>query len=733
MRFLILAALVFSALAIAAAQLGWFDPSPQPLTAAPAPVARAARPVASAEPEDGEAASAEPAPEPGEAEATEVSVVDADAMNADPAEAPLPPFQVSLSCGDFHAVATTEDGATTFAGVPTGVDCLAVARAPGWSISGKHLFAGDALSLEVSRAAALELRVADSHGHPIAGATVTVRSDDGQAIADVVGSLSTASAQGVILEGVADPPPEGAEAGGEDDAGEPQFDPTAVTLTVPPSGVVVLDSLTRGTFLVEVDAPGRASAFRDVAAASGGRTVSAFVLERAAQLTVAISGVDPGDLVVAVEQGGASVGPDEVVEGAAPPGVFHFAELRPGDAWVDVEVRGASVARQKVSLGEGEDQKLELPLSLGAVQVVVDASLPPPPQGTVLALTRAVPNAATNQPPQQQADAFRALLSEEGSVEPQLQRPPPPRPGVRVGRAVMVACGDNPPVTLATQEDHAELAAVQAGARCVAWLPEAPQIAAEVRAPGTLHLAAAPNALEVVAKDGAELMRLQLAPADGVGRPTRLTGLGLVRLANVTPGRYTLSGQLGPSPVELAIEVQPSGVQRVVVSPVAMKCFTAQVVDRATGEAIDARLVGYQKAKNGYQEVLTSDGPPCFDAQKVAVIVVSADGYAPAVLGAGATSLGTVALAEAAAGERILAEALHADESGALVVDAQGDGVPSSMGLRPGDRLMSIDGRDVAQMVPEEVQGRLSGATGASVHLAVRGSDGLRELTVILP
>jgi len=710
-RFLVIAALVFSALAIAAAQLGWFDPTTPPTTPAPAPAAqpraqpRAPRAQAPATPDDDDDAPADLPMESSEEGTTRVSVVLVDAELVDELEADaeaehrLPPFQVTLTCGEYHAAATSADATATFSDVPQGVDCLAVARAPGWSVAARRGFAGDELSLEVSRAAALEVRVTDGHGRPVPDAYLTVRSSDGEPIADVIGALTTAATAVIPAvapgAGEADPPPEGAPADPAevDETELPQeVDPSATTLAMPASGVVSLEGLVRGMYTVEVSAAGHAAAFREVSVAAGGRTVSAFVMERSARLTVAVSGVDPAEVVLALEQDGSSEGPAEAAEGRPPQSVFHFPELHPGEAWLDVEVRGRSVLRQKVSLGEGEDKKLDLPLSLGTVEVVVDGSLPSPPR--------------------------------------QVGRP---------GRTVMVSCGESQLVTLATQDNHAELEAVQAGTRCVGWLPDAPQVAAEVRAPGTLRLVAAPNALEVVGRDGAELLQLVLTPAEGAERSARLTGRGVARLANVTPGRYTLTGSLGQSPVEMPVEVQPTGVQRVVVSPVAMKCFTARVVDRASGEPIDGRMVGYAKAKNGYQEVLTADWVPsedglrqCFDAQKVAVIVVSSEGHAPAVLSAGATSLGTVALAGAEAFDRQLVEAVRPDESGAMVVDAQ-NGLTTSLGLRSGDRLISIDGRDVAQMVPEEVEGRLSGASGAPLRLAVRGSDGLRELTVTLP
>jgi membrane-associated protease RseP (regulator of RpoE activity) len=199
------------------------------------------------------------------------------------------------------------------------------------------------------------------------------------------------------------------------------------------------------------------------------------------------------------------------------------------------------------------------------------------------------------------------------------------------------------------------------------------------------------------------------------------------------PGRYRFSGAVGDATIERDFTVSP-GQQRVVLEPPPLRCFTASYVDRKTGEELEGTITAYERVGSGYQPLqLAKVGPrssECFDAARVATLALSSDGYVPVVMNAGSEDLGVVALTAAESGSRVLADAVELDDSGGFVVRG---GEIEAIGLRPGDRLVSIEGTSVAGLVLDEVSARLEGPTGSVVKLTVRGSDGVRELALARP
>ncbi len=752
---LVIAALLFAALAIAAAELGWFQPELPAVTVSPANAAAAPRPAArpALRPqdlpevppgEDGEALDevaeelddTTPAQltvhvERGYDELAEldnphgdfVDTLDPDSSAAaepaaEPELPPLPSFRVRAECGEAKAEALTDDeGVARFPALPQG-ECTVVAAAPGWAVATSVAYVGEEeeVTLGVFREAVLALRVVDGRGQPVPGAHVSVFSETGEPLAPVL----RATVPGAIVPPPPPPPP-------DPDAPEDELievDPLeqdgfgAVTLAVAASGKLELPGLRPGGYVVSVTHDGFASASRTLFLAAGRRVEAAFTVERSASLEVLVEGVaDPEtiDVVVSAGEGEGFVaeGLDEA-ESTPGAGPWRFDKLPPGEVTVEVLVNGARAHARRVALAPAERKSLSLRVALAAVEVLVDGAVTPGP------VVR-VPN-------------------RKGIIDVSGARPP----------VVMLQCGGG--VTQLTQsaavvQGRARFE-VPAGEACAVWL-QYPQLGprAEVTAPAAVRLTATKNEVVFVARGAKAPIRLTLATQGAPERNLVVGGVGEARAVDVAPGRYQLTGWAGSEAVVTEVDVTTAPSQRIALEPTAPSCFSARVVDAATGDVVDyATLTPYERAGARLREVsggssvtlpataasadedLTS---ACFAAKDVVRVAIAAEGYETVSVPAAGGRLGTVRLKPVAEGSFALADALvEGDDGFTLLNDGYG---ASGMGLRSGDTLVAVDGQPVEGLVLYEVQSRLVGAAGTAVKLRVRGAEGVREVVVTRP
>ena len=72
-------------------------------------------------------------------------------------------------------------------------------------------------------------------------------------------------------------------------------------------------------------------------------------------------------------------------------------------------------------------------------------------------------------------------------------------------------------------------------------------------------------------------------------------------------------------------------------------------------------------------------------------------------------------------------------QSGRVVVHQAPPGLAAARaGLKPGDEILAIEGRDVRGLTVEEIQEALRGEVGTKVHLTVAHADGrVERMTVV--
>lgn len=753
---LVIAALLFAALAIAAAELGWFQPELPGVAVSSANAPPAARPpsrpalrpqeLPAVPPgDDGEALDevtdevedTRPAQltvhvERGYDEMAEIDrahseIIDeldpearpAAEPDAEPELPPLPVFRVRAECGDAKAEAVTdEEGVARFPALPQG-ECTVVAAAPGWAVATSVAYVGEdeEVTLGVFREAVLALRVVDGRGQPVPGAHFSLFSETGEPLAPVL----RATVPGAIVPPPPPPPPD--PDASEDELVEmgpfEQDGFGAVTLAVAASGRLELPGLRPGGYVVSVTHDGFASASRTLYLSAGQRAEASFTVERSASLEVLVDGVaDPETIDVVVSagdgEGFVAEGLDEV-ESTPGAGPWRFEKLPPGDVTVEVLVNGTRAHVRRVALAPAERKALSLRVALAAIEVLVDGAVTPAPAP--------------------RAPSRKGILVEALGARPQV---------------VMLLCGAG-----ATQLSQSAAVVqgrarfeVPAGEACAVWLQH-PMLGprADVTAPATVRLTATKNEVVFAARNPRASIRLTLAPVGAPERTLVVGGVGEARAADVAPGRYQLTGWAGADAVVTQVDVTTAASQRIALEPSAPSCFSARVLDATTGEAVEfATLTPYERAGRRLREVSVGSAAVlpattasaeedvtnmCFAAKDVARVAVAAEGYETVSVPAAGGRLGTVRLRAVAEGSFALADALlDGDDGFTLLNDGYG---ASGMGLRSGDTLVAVDGQPVEDLVLHEVQSRLVGAPGTPVKLRVRGADGVRDVVIARP
>lgn len=728
---LFLASLVFSAVAVTAADRGWLEPRSHQLWVSasassagpvrPSVVPRAPEAVfeAAPEPDDAEAELEPPS------EAPSPFVVHVESLDVPTADAePSPTFRVKVACGDktFEARTNPDEPSAAFANLPDG-PCQVAVDEPGWSRGVADVTIGEDLetTVTVSRPVALVVKVVDSHGRAVPGAQLTVTSVDGPPVGELLRrALPHAVVTQTLAEGAAMGPsdlsyperpprmPELVFDESENPSGDPReplapevpqpeelpaIDPSWVTLTMPASGTLELAELPEGTFHLAASAPGATEGFRDLTLTAGQREVVALVLEQKASVEVTVSGAaDPSAVEVSLTQAGADVAAGTLVA----PGRYRFDDVPPGAVDVQVALNGSTVAMKAVLLGEGETKRVDLQVSVGEVEVRV------------------------------------------AGLTPDVEELPihPGRHKRAAYTAVRLDCGEGAELLTwqsALSGSVATFEEVPTGARCRAFLNDRPLAgSAEVVAPGKGQLTVSSNSLELVAPGEKDFLAVTLTGPAGA---MSANGTGHAVVHNIAAGRYTVTGRLGDGQAHATIDVTGAPGQRVTLSKARPLCFSVRAVDATSGESISVSLTAYVRGPSGSWD--PADGAPvssdrpgdhaCFVGDAVSRVVVSTNGYQTRSFGAGQEDLGEVRLTPHATDSIALADDVALGTDGALVVQGHASG---TVGLRTGDVILAIDGRSTANLVWEEISDLLGGERGSALSLSVRRAEGVQELTI---
>ncbi len=710
---LFLASLVFSTVAVVAAERGWLEPESHQfrvvasVTPAPGVARREALPPRlpqdTAEPE-AVADSQEEALSDGSPFVVHVERADTPDDEAEPP----PSFLVRVVCQGttYEGRTGEEDPSATFANLPEG-PCEVEVAEPGWSLGVAEVTIGEdsEITVAVSRPATVAVKVVDGRGRPVAGARLTVTSPDGQPVGE---QLRRALPGAVVAQAEPERPPRPVEFVLEEGGGEPveaavpmaeeevpPVDPSWVTLSVPASGELELPRLEGGTFHLTVELGGSTTAVRDVTVMGGQRVEALMVVEKKATLDVLVRGADDASALEVVLRQDALEVPEAAL---VAPGHFRFEGIEPGEVTAQVMLRGSAVALQPVLLGDGDARRIELSVSVGEVAVSV-----------------------------------------AGLIAPQLEESRSGRQAKRAGLAVRLDCGEGDGLltyAAALSRGVATFSEVPTGVRCRASLSERPLAGSvEVVAPGRAQLTVSENQLELVAADArAPLVVTLTGPAGG----TSASGVGSVLVSGIAPGRYEVAGRLGDGAVHATIDVSGTAGQRFTLSPANPVCFSAHPVDADTGEDVGASIAAYERAPSGELRAaqgvfITSEDVgtrACFVSDSLAKVVVSAGGYTPVSFTATRADLGEVRLVPHPSVSVGLVDDVTVGGGGGYVVSGQSS---RGLGLRTGDQLVAVEGHATAELAWEELADLLGGAPGTPLHVTVRRAEGVRELALLRP
>lgn len=224
----------------------------------------------------------------------------------------------------------------------------------------------------------------------------------------------------------------------------------------------------------------------------------------------------------------------------------------------------------------------------------------------------------------------------------------------------------------------------------------------------------------------------------GGDRGSQEYGRGEVRLGDLEPGRYHVSGWSGPNAVSMDVEVPPGSVQRLALATTPPVCPRVRVVDDEGDPVTAAELLGFERAAHGWRPLEPPPRTPfmkdgslcnCF-APSVGRIAIVRPPFAVAVLDMGRAGVPVVHLHVRQQPPQVLSRFVTQEGDGAFVYPEEYEFLP---GLKAGDRVLAVEGVPLESLVPPEVEQRLDGAPGTPVHLALLRGGAVKQVTVRRP